>query len=167
MSVVKISSPRTIPEAGLEQLAQLAVTLSRRLTRVMLDEMPAAIAEALLEISAATRAEGCQLLEYSEAGSLTRAHLPTRSAITPGVRQPALDASFVESVARGELVATETTMAVPASLGGRVICALVIDCGRVPRRWPPALVERLQLLTEIFGACSVAATRARCAPTSP
>ena len=43
-------------------------------------------------------------------------------------------------------------LGVPASVAGRVICALVIDSARVTRRWPPALVERLQLISEIFGA---------------
>ena len=33
---------------------------------------------------------------------------------------------------------------------GQVVCALVVDGGRVPRRWPAALVERLQLLSEIL-----------------
>jgi len=32
------------------------------------------------------------------------------------------------------------------------MCALVINSTRVTRRWPPALVERLQLISEIFGA---------------
>ena len=40
----------------------------------------------------------------------------------------------------------------PGSVAGRVICALVIDGARVPRRWPQPLVERLQLLAEILGA---------------
>ena len=40
----------------------------------------------------------------------------------------------------------------PASVAGRVVCALVIDERPVPRRWPQPLVERLQLLSEILGA---------------
>ena len=43
-------------------------------------------------------------------------------------------------------------LGVPASVAGRVMCALVIHSTRVTRRWPPALVERLQLISEIFGA---------------
>ena len=35
--------------------------------------------------------------------------------------------------------------------GSQVICALVVDCGRLPRRWPALLVERLQLLARDSG----------------
>ena len=40
----------------------------------------------------------------------------------------------------------------PASLGGRVACALLLNGGRWPRRWPQALVDRLQLIAEILTA---------------
>ena len=43
-------------------------------------------------------------------------------------------------------------MGLPTSIAGRVICALVIDSARWPRRWPQPLVERLQLLSAILGA---------------
>ena len=33
-----------------------------------------------------------------------------------------------------------------------MVCALVVDCGRLPRRWTPLLAERLQLLTEILAS---------------
>ena len=40
----------------------------------------------------------------------------------------------------------------PASVAGRVVCALVLASGRLTRRWPQPLVERLQLVSEILGA---------------
>ena len=43
-------------------------------------------------------------------------------------------------------------LGVPASVAGRVVCALVIDSARLTRRWPQPLVERLQLISEILGA---------------
>ena len=43
-------------------------------------------------------------------------------------------------------------LGVPASVAGRVVCALVIDAAQVARRWPQPLVERLQLVSEILGA---------------
>ena len=43
-------------------------------------------------------------------------------------------------------------LGVPASVAGQVVCALVIDSGRLTRRWPQPLVERLQLIAEILGA---------------
>ena len=139
--------------------------------------MAPAIAEALAEVAAAIRADGCQLLEFAESGAVTRAHvahrrrearltaaparrpeawlverlaarrarvdLATRGAAAGGDRQPRS-----RRAARGAC----SILGVPASLGGQVVCALVVDSGRVPRRWPPPLVERLQLLSEILGA---------------
>jgi formate hydrogenlyase transcriptional activator len=174
MSVVNISMSRTIPEADLEQLAQLAVKLSGRLTRVLPEDMPAAIADALANLAAATRADGCQLLEFSEANSVTRTYVPTRTAPgSDGDRAPA-EAWLVNRLGRGEVVAISrpdelpreaidsrdphrrtracAILAVPTSLSGGVICALVIESTRLPRPWPPLLIERLQLLSEILGA---------------
>ena len=176
MSVVNISTSRTVPGADIEQLARLAVTLSGRMARVVLDEMPATIVDALAEIAAATRVDGCQLLEFSEAASVSRTHVPGRIANGPDGQHQVMAAEpwLVGRVGRGEVVAISqpdefpreaidsrdpqrlprpcSILAVPASLGGHVICALVIETARVPRRWPPLLVERLQLLSEILGA---------------
>ena len=176
MSVVNISTSRTLPEADLEQLAKLAVTLSGRLARVLLDNMPAAIAGALADVAAATRADGCQLLEFSEAGAVTRTHVPTRIASGADGQHQVMAAEpwLVDRLGRAEVVAISrpdelpreaidsrdherrtrsgSILAVPASLGGHVICALVIESARLPRRWPPPLVERLQQLSENLGA---------------
>ena len=67
MSVVNIAS-RNLSEAGPDHLAELAVSLSGRLTRVLVDGMPAAIAESLAEIAAAIRVDGCRLYEFGDAG---------------------------------------------------------------------------------------------------
>ena len=45
-----------------------------------------------------------------------------------------------------------SVLGVPASVAGQVVCALVLDSGRLTRRWPQPLVERLQLVSEILGA---------------
>jgi len=50
-----------------------------------------------------------------------------------------------------ERVGPRSILAIPASPGGQVVCALVIESAR-SRRWAPALVERVQLLSEILGA---------------
>jgi transcriptional regulator with GAF, ATPase, and Fis domain len=41
-------------------------------------------------------------------------------------------------------------LVVPASAGDRVICALVVEAGHSVRRWPAAVIERLQLLSDIL-----------------
>ena len=176
MSVLNISSSRTMPEADLQQLAQLAVTLSRRLTRVLSGEMPQAIAEALEQVAAGIHAEGCRLLEFSDSGSLSRVHVPAGIANAPDGpdRTQAPEAWLLERLIRGEIVDIShpnelpreaidsldearrtgacSILAVPASMGGQVVCAVLIEGARTPRRWPRLLVERLQLLSEILGA---------------
>ena len=167
MSVLNMSSPRTLPEADLEQLAQLAVTLSRRLTRVLPEEMEAVIAEALAEVVAEIRVDSCRLLEFADSGAVTRAHGGAGTGPDGQVRPPAAEAWLIERLTRGEIVDFSRPddpsrdapappppflLAVPAVLGGQVVCALVVDSARSSRRWPPLLIERLQLLSEILGA---------------
>src|SRR4029453_6994371 len=106
MSVVNISSPRNLPEADHEPLGHLAVSLSRRLTRVGLDDLVVSIADGLQEIAAAIRAEGCRLFEFAESATVARVHVP--SGAQPSHSLPfALDteAWLVERLWRGELVA--------------------------------------------------------------
>jgi hypothetical protein len=141
-----MSSSRGLPEADPEQLAQLAVTLSRRLARVLLEDMGPTIAEALSQIAAAIRVDRCQLLELAESGSVTRAHVPTGTATAPeGQDQTLAEAWLVERLVRNELVDISrpdelpreaiasrdqarrtgacSILAVPASVGGQVVCA--------------------------------------------
>jgi formate hydrogenlyase transcriptional activator len=176
MPVVNMSSPRNLPDPDLEQLSQLAVTLSRQLGRGLLEDMAPAIAQALTQVAAALRVDGCRLLEFAESGSVTRAHVPFGIVAAPaGTNQtPVAEGWLVDRLTRGEIVdisrpdelprgagagreharrtGTYSVLAVPASMGGQVVCALVIESARVPRRWPPLLVQRLQLLSEILAA---------------
>jgi formate hydrogenlyase transcriptional activator len=176
MSVLNMLSSRNQPDSGLEQLAQLAVTLSRQLTRVLPEGMGPVIAEALGAIAAAVHVDGCQLLEFGDAGAVARVHPFTAATNEPGAgsQPPAPEAWLVERLVRGEIVDSSrpddlpreaiesrdrarhtgvySVLAVPASMGGQVVCALVIDSVGFPRRWPPVLIERLQLLSEILGA---------------
>jgi formate hydrogenlyase transcriptional activator len=176
MSVVNIASLRNLGDGGYDPLAQLAVALSGRLTRVLADDMPAALAEALAEIAAAIRVDGCRLLEFSDAApAVTRVYVPA-GTVSPSDRSlpPEPEDWLVDRLWRGELVSISqpeelprdavlsrqqsrlvgpySILGVPASSGGRVICALAADSGKLPRRWPTALVERLQLLAEILAA---------------
>ena len=175
MPVVNIASSRTIPDVEIDQVTQLAVTLSGRLARVPLDGIHVSIGEALDQIAAATRVDDCQLVEFAESGSVARAHFPTSIASVADEQSqtPVLQEWLVERLARGELVVISrpeelpreamatreqarrtglcSILGVPASVAGQVVCALVIDSVRLPRRWPQPLVERLQLLSEILG----------------
>jgi formate hydrogenlyase transcriptional activator len=172
MSVLNMSSSRVRPEAELERITQLAVTLSAQLTRVDFDGLDPVIAGVLTQVATATRVEECQLVEFTESGSVARVHLPTRPANTAdgGHHLPAPDQWLLARLASGEAVVVSrpddlppeitalrqtlggSVVGVPASVAGRVVCALVLASGRLTRRWPPPLVERLQLVSEILGA---------------
>src|SRR5687767_5371064 len=82
MSLLRMSSSRSSPEAELEHITQLAVTLSGQLTRVCFDDIAPAIAEALQRVAAATHVDECQLIEFSALGAVARAHVPPRAANT-------------------------------------------------------------------------------------
>ena len=172
MSALSLSSSRSFSNTELEQVTQLAVSLSGQLTRVHSDEIAPAIAEALQQVATATRIDACQLIEFSELGTVTRSHVPMRAAIRDnGQHQtPAPDDWLINRLAGGELVVISrpedlpreamaarqtgacSVLGVPASVAGQVVCALVVDGGRMWRRWPQALIERLQLVSEILGA---------------
>jgi len=167
-------SSRSLPEAELERITELAVSLSGQLTRVTFDELDAAIAGGLQHLVQATGADACRLTQFSESGAVVGAQNLARIVTLTAEEAPPLDDWLALRLARGEVVAISqpedlppeakalrqqmdqpwrgALLGVPASVAGRVMCALVINSTRVTRRWPPALVERLRLISEIFGA---------------
>jgi transcriptional regulator with GAF, ATPase, and Fis domain len=172
MSVLSLSS-RPRPETELELITQLAVTLSGVLTRLHLDEPDAAIGAALQHVALSTQVEACQLVEFTELGTVGRTHLPTRHANTEGPEHQtdALDDWITERLSRGEVVViprpdklpreamavrgqtgVSSMLGVPALVAGRVVCALVLQNSRLTRRWPQPLIERLQLVAAILGS---------------
>ena len=68
MSVLNMSSSRVRPEAELERITQLAVTLSAQLTRVDFDGLDPVIAGVLTQVATTTRVEICQLVEFGDVG---------------------------------------------------------------------------------------------------
>ena len=81
MSVINMSSTRPMPETEIADVAQLAVTLSARLTRVHAEDLSQVVSEALRQVAAATRIEDCQLVEFTETGAVAREHFIHRVAI--------------------------------------------------------------------------------------
>ena len=147
----------------------LVASISRRLTCVAADGVAAAIADTLADIAAATRLENCYLIEFSER------QVSPRIYHAPGARsQRDAEDWLVERLARGELVSASrpeelphaaivsreqtrvvgpySLLAVPATVDGQVVCALVVDSGRLPQRWPPVLVDRMRLFAELLAA---------------
>jgi len=174
MSVVAIWPKRIVPETELQQFEQFAVALSGRLSRFHLDDVGPAIVEALDQIAAAMCAAACQLIEFTETGSVARCHLPSPANAHDGPNQMAMPEEWlVQRLARGEMVTISrpadlppdatiardqarrsggySVLGVPASAAGRVVSALVIGSHGASRRWPPPLVERLKLVSDILG----------------
>jgi transcriptional regulator with GAF, ATPase, and Fis domain len=176
MTVLSLSSSRVRPEVEIEQVAKLAVMLSGQLTRMQnVEDLVPALGRALDEVAAAVQVDGCQLVEFTEAGGVHTVYYPAgaAAAVRPDAAL-ALDGWLVERLAAGEVVAISRpdevpaealsllervrptgaccVLGIPAMAAERVICALAIDSTRAPRRWTPLLIERLQLLAEIFAA---------------
>ena len=121
MSVVNISASRNVPETDHDPLAQLAASLSGRLTRVPLDGMPATMAQALAEIAAAIRVENCRLLEFTGSAMVGRIHSATGTVRPPdGAHHVLAEDWLVERLWRGELVSVSRPEELPR------------------RRWPAA-----------------------------
>ena len=68
MSVLSISTSRSLHETELEHITQLAVTLSGQLTRVHGDDITPAIGDVLQRVAAATRVDACQCIEFTDVG---------------------------------------------------------------------------------------------------
>ena len=174
MSVVAIWPKRIVPETELQQFEQFAVALSGRLSRLHVDDVGPAIAEALDQIAGAMCAAACQLIEFTETGSVARCHLPSPANAHDGPNQMAMPEEWlVRRLARGEMVTISrpeelppdatiardqarrsggySVLGVPASAAGRVVSALVVGSHGASRRWPPPLVERLKLVSDILG----------------
>src|SRR5688572_14333103 len=102
MAVVDISSARS-PLIDQEALAQLALTLSRHLTRVTLDGLQQAIGASLEQVGTAIGAERCRLLEFSDGGALLHTH---SAGIGPdGAHDAAAEPWLIDRAVRGELLA--------------------------------------------------------------
>jgi hypothetical protein len=121
MSIVSMSSSRSLPEPEIERIVQLAVTLSGRLARIHLDDIAPAIAETLDQVAAATRVETCRLIEFTESGAVARAYLPTSTANAADAQNKTagLEPWIIERLAQGELV----TIARPDDLPREAIAA--------------------------------------------
>ncbi len=176
MSVLNMPSSRPSHETELEGITQLAVTLSGQLARVHVDDITKAIAEALQRVAAVTHVDTCQLIEFSESGTVAHAHVPMPAVSTDDQlpQVPPSEDWLVTRLASGEVVSISrpeelpigamaarararqsgviSLLGVPAAVAGQIVCALVLENARIPRRWSQLLVERLQLISEILGA---------------
>jgi len=171
MSVLNLSSLRPPSDAGLEELGQLAVTLSARLTRSHAEETAAIIANALAQIVEVMRCSRCRVIEFDPAGCVACVHLARTTGREGSADCATCDERWLtDRLTRGDVVTMADSLpggtaasmmraprpgafvAVPARIAGQTVCALVVESATAQRRWPQALIERLQLLAELIGA---------------
>ena len=104
MAVVDISSVRPLV-IDQEHLAQLALTLSRQLTRVTFDGLAPAIGASLDQVVSAIGAERCRLLEFSDAGAVSHTHAASGGAMARITHDAATESWLIDLAGRGEVVA--------------------------------------------------------------
>src|SRR4029453_11831593 len=119
MSVLSMSSSRSLPETELEHITQLAVTLSGQLTSVQVEEIGPAVGAGVQCVAAATHVQGCQFLELSESG-IARTHLPTRPTNAEVEQhQPSAPPEWLLArLQRGEVVAISRAENLPVEARG-------------------------------------------------
>src|SRR6476620_378945 len=167
MAVVSISSLPKDREAELEPVAEIAISLSGRLTRLRVNEIGPAVAAALKQIAEVIGVDSCRLMQFTD-GSLAPAPLSGEAGLHTEERVDAsVDGWLIERLGRGYIVASSrpedlpvharaaraharrtgvcSVLGVPAWIAGQVVCGLVIDNLQSPRRWRQPMIERLQL----------------------
>src|SRR6185369_6680838 len=176
MPALNIPSIPAGPQASPDPILRFAVELAARLARVGESDVVQVLVETLDEICTVADVDGCHLIEFSEAGRVSATYGSANTSDVPAVdsERGLLEDWLTESLARGERVVTvlarelpteavfsrelvKTTgacsiLGLPALAGDGVTCALVVYTCRSSRHWDQASIDRLQVLTEIFGA---------------
>jgi len=171
-----IASSRLAPAGYFEQLDWLAAAMSGNLAHLRMEDVSKGILKALDQIAAAADVASCRLLELSESGSIVGVH----GVGSPGDAQsgtlpaPQIWSWLTERVARGETVligglddyppdafaAREharraevgPVLGLPASVGGQVTGAFVVQGTRRLGCWSQPLVQRLRLMADMLAA---------------
>ena len=146
MALVAFPSPPALGalEDELHQFERIATGLSSRFTALVFEDLDGTVAASLEEIRCALGADHCAMVELGEApDTVVRSwgeHHSLREL--PGLL-PGLGA--------GRRISSQTTLAVPVSIAGRVSYAVAIEMRARRSDWPTALIERLRLVGEILG----------------
>ncbi len=175
MQLVALSS-RTASESEVPQFEHLLSTLSSRFAALHLDELAQALVHTLEQICLVLNVDRSSVIEFSEDGNVRIC----QSRVRPGVDHIPVDpdpAAWTWLVGRlrdGTPVAVSrledlpmearaereharqtglcSTFAVPVSIGGRCICALVVESFQRFREWKAPVQDRARLLAEIIGS---------------
>jgi transcriptional regulator with GAF, ATPase, and Fis domain len=169
MQVVAFSSNRPAAEEEVQQFERLAATLSSQFARLPFEQIAPAITGALEHIARAIDAEASTLVELTPDQTVRAMHAWPEARSTFGPAGDPLPSWLVDRLARGEVVPVArlddlpqeerqarahsgvwSGLAVPVSVSGDVVCALIIWTP-TRRRWSEAVVARVRLITEILG----------------
>ena len=169
MQVVAFSSNRPAAEEEVQQFDRLVATLSSQFARLPFEQIAPAITGALEHIARAIDAEGSTLVELTPDQTVRAMHAWPETRSTFGRAGDPLPSWLVDRLARGEVVPVArlddlpqeerdarahsggwSGLAVPVSVSGDVVCALIIWTP-TRRRWSEAVVARVRLITEILG----------------
>ena len=150
-------------------------SLSTRLASFDREQVAPALDDALEQVCRAMNADRSTIIEFSENGTVYTSHsrwltglgessVEVEPASWPWLTRRLLNHAVVsvsrfddlpmEAVAEREFArrtGLSSMLAVPAAIGGRGVCALVVGCFRRFRDWPPPAVERARLLAGTIG----------------
>ena len=146
MALVAFPSPPALGalEDELHQFERIAIGLSSRFTALVFEDLDGTVAASLEEIRCALGADHCAMVELGEAPDTVVRSWGEHHSLgeLPGLL-PGLGA--------GRRISSQTTLAVPVSIAGRVSYAVAIEMRARRSDWPTALIERLRLVGEILG----------------
>jgi FixJ family two-component response regulator/signal transduction histidine kinase len=165
------------PPKGHVVFENLLAELSARFLTLPTADVDTAITDALRRIASLLEVDRTQLIRFERPRS--GAHV-THSGAVQGIAEGAPDIALTKAfpwaiarLLRGEITAfarldelppeaaadktvwqrygVKSELVVPLWVDGRVDGAIVLDCDRAERAWPPDVVERVLAMTTIFG----------------
>ena len=166
------------PSTGHVAFESLLAELSARFLTLPSADVDAAITDALRRIASLLEVDRTQLIRFERPrGGAHVTHSGAVQGIAEGAPDTALAAAFPWALARmrkGEITAfarldelppeaatdkaiwqrygVKSELIVPLWVDGKVDGAIVLDCDRAERAWPPDVVERVRAMTTIFGS---------------
>jgi formate hydrogenlyase transcriptional activator len=174
MALAAASSPQSFLEDQLHRCASLVMQLSSQFSRLNVEQIGPAIAGALEELGRTSGADHCCLIEFDDTGLVRAQRAWSNAAIQappieltahavpwlvhqlslnePVIVAHAEDLPFAatQDRAHSRTFGIRSSLAVPAAIAGRVVCALWLGCVRHTREWSTPVVERMRLVAEIL-----------------
>jgi transcriptional regulator with GAF, ATPase, and Fis domain len=178
MQLVALSN-RPLAAVEVPQFEHLLSTLSSKFAALKLDEFPHALGHTLEQICLVLNVDRSSVIEFTEDDDVRIC----QSRMRPGLHDIRVDADpdgwtwLMGRLRDGEPVAVshiddlpmearaereyarrtglDSTLAVPVSIGGRCVCALVVGSCQQFREWKSPERDRARLLAEIIGSALV------------